>query len=166
MSSVCKHATALRFQDNFGVTLDSLVELVIGCSRIIERRIMRDNEAGLCSTSNNQVTQVTIVALYIALASPQPQTFLEKLAKGDKQPSFLCMWVYTAWISWHIQTRNAQYARGVDDLNYRIKHSRGCLCLFAWLNSLVANRINTLVNAIAAAHIANLLNRIALTEVN
>lgn len=57
--------------ENLGVPVDSLIELLIGSLRIINVNLMRDDEAGLGLACNDQVTQISVVSLDVALASAE-----------------------------------------------------------------------------------------------
>lgn len=52
---------------NLGVPFDSLIELVVRDLGILDADLVADDEARLGFTSDDQVTEVPVVLLYIAL---------------------------------------------------------------------------------------------------
>ena len=71
----------LWLEDDLGITLDTLVEFVIGSGCVVERHIIGDDKTGFRSASNDQVTQIAVVALHIALSGAKTQTLLKEFAK-------------------------------------------------------------------------------------
>src|SRR5579884_1585790 len=160
-------SSGLWFENNLRIAFDALVKFIIGRRGIVERNVIRDDKAGFRTTRNDHIAQVAIVALHVALPGAQAQALLKELAKGDAELPLFGVRIYSSWIRRHIEARNTQPACRVDDLNERFEHDRGhLLVLLAGLDGLVADGIDTLVNAVAVAHLTNLLNRIALAEIN
>jgi hypothetical protein len=60
--------------ENLCVTVNSPGKLVIGHLGVLDINLMRDHEAGLGLSGNDQVTQVPVVRLDIALASADSET--------------------------------------------------------------------------------------------
>lgn len=95
-------------QEHFRVSFDPLVELLVRLRRLAKRNLMRDHKAGFCSSSNDQVTQVAVVRLDIALAGAQVQALLEELAEGQQDLTLACPLVWRTWICGHVQAWNAE----------------------------------------------------------
>ena len=50
-------------EEDLGVALDALVELVVGQRGLVERHVVRDYEGRLGAAGDDQVTQVAVVFL-------------------------------------------------------------------------------------------------------
>jgi len=61
-------------QQHFGVPLDTLVELVVGLDGLVKTALVRHDKAGLRYSSNNQVAEVAVVCLDVALSGPEMKT--------------------------------------------------------------------------------------------
>jgi len=61
-------------QQHFGVSLDTLVELVVGLDSLVETTLVRHDEAGLRSSGNDQITEVAVVCLDVALSGAKMET--------------------------------------------------------------------------------------------
>lgn len=72
----------VRVDEYLGVSVDPLVEFLIGFLRSTKVDLVGDNEAWLCSTGDDQISQVSVVSLYIALSGAEVQTFLEELQES------------------------------------------------------------------------------------
>ena len=88
----------VRMQQNLGVPVDPPVELVIRIDRIVNVNLVAHDETWLCSSRDDQVAQIAVVSLDIALAGPNRETFLEKLAKGDQDLALCALLVGRAWV--------------------------------------------------------------------
>jgi hypothetical protein len=60
--------SAIRMNNDLGISFNPLIKLVICNFRLIEANLMRDDEARPCFASDDQVAQLSIVRFYIALA--------------------------------------------------------------------------------------------------
>lgn len=59
---------------HFCVAFDSLVELVVGHLGLINANLVRDNKARLRFTADDQISEVSIVLLNVALTGSQRKT--------------------------------------------------------------------------------------------
>ena len=53
------------------VSFDAFVELLICCRSVVNADLMGNDEARLCSSSNDEITQVPVIRLHIALTSAE-----------------------------------------------------------------------------------------------
>lgn len=64
------------------VAFDSPIEFVIRFWGLVESAFVRHDKRWLGAAADNQVTQVAIVCLDVALASTKRQTLLEQFTEG------------------------------------------------------------------------------------
>src|SRR5947199_213309 len=95
-------------QKHLRVSLNPFVELLIRGRRLTKSDLMRYHEAWLRPPSNDQVSQVAVVSLYVALAGSKVETFLEELAKGEEDLTLAGLLIRSSWISWDIQAGNSE----------------------------------------------------------
>ena len=74
-------------EQDLGVTIDPLVELVISIDSLIDIDFVRDDERRLSTARDDEVAELTIVGLDVALACTEVKTLLEELAEGDEDLS-------------------------------------------------------------------------------
>lgn len=67
---------SIRVNENLGVTIDSPGELVVRIFCIVNVDLVRNHEAGLCLAGNDQVSQIPVVGLDVALASADGEALL------------------------------------------------------------------------------------------
>jgi len=75
-------------KQDFGVAIDSLVELVISIDGLINVDLVRNDERWLSTSGDDEVAELTVVGLDVALASAEEQSLLEELAERDEDLSF------------------------------------------------------------------------------
>src|SRR5579859_2569440 len=153
-------------QDDFGVALNALVELLVGLRGLFEWDLMRDDKARLGAARDDEVAKLAVVALDIALPGAHPQALLEHLADGDEQESLLGLSIRRAGIGGNVETGNTQHAGGADRVNQSVEHGSRLFVLGALHHGLIAYGVNALVGAFAVGLILDLLDRIALIEVD
>lgn len=61
-------------QQDLCVAVDTLIELVISGDSLVDVDLVADNKAGLCDASDDEVAQITIVSLDIALSGTEGKT--------------------------------------------------------------------------------------------
>jgi hypothetical protein len=74
-------------EQNLGVTIDSLVELVVSIDSLIDVNFVRNDERRLSTARDDEVAELTVVGLDVALACTEVKTLLEELAEGDEDLS-------------------------------------------------------------------------------
>lgn len=74
-------------KQDLGVAIDSLVELVISIDGLINVNFVRNDERWLSTSGDDEVAELTVVGLDVALASAEEQSLLEELAEGDEDLS-------------------------------------------------------------------------------
>src|SRR5579884_290005 len=153
-------------QNDLRVAFDALVKLVVGHRSVIEWYCMRNDETRLRPASNNQISQIAIVPLDIALARPEAQPLFKELPKGDEQLPLPGVWIDSTGVRRYIQTGDTEHTRRVHNHHECIKDDRGGLAVLAGLNGLVAHGIDALIHTISMPHLADLLDRISFAEVN
>jgi hypothetical protein len=62
--------------DNLGVPVHSLVELLVRCLGVLDSNLVRDDEAGLSFPSDDQVAELAVISLDVALACADCQALL------------------------------------------------------------------------------------------
>lgn len=65
---------AIRVDQDLGVSVFPLVELVVCDLSIVDGDFMRDNKAGLGLASDDEISQVPVVCLDVALAGCERKT--------------------------------------------------------------------------------------------
>ena len=70
-------------QQNLSITLDSLIELLIGLRRIFQRHLVRNDKGWFGPSGDDQIAQITIILLDITLSSAERQAFFEEFAEGE-----------------------------------------------------------------------------------
>ena len=61
-------------QQDLGVPIDPAIELVIRLDSAIHADLMADHETGLGPSRDNQITEVAVVGLDVALAGTERET--------------------------------------------------------------------------------------------
>ena len=61
-------------QKNLGISINPLVKLVVGNLGILNANFMRHHKAWLGLASDDEVAQISVVSLYIALAGAKSKT--------------------------------------------------------------------------------------------
>lgn len=69
-------------QEHLSVALNPLIELVVCHDGIVKVNFVRHNEGRLGSSRDDQVTQVAVVRLDVALTCTEGETLLEELAEA------------------------------------------------------------------------------------
>jgi len=74
-------------KQDLGVPIDSLVELVISIDGLINVDLVRNHERWLSTSGDDEVAELTVVGLDVALTSAEEQSLLEELAERDEDLS-------------------------------------------------------------------------------
>jgi hypothetical protein len=74
-------------EQNFGVAINSLVELVVSINSLVNVDFVRNDERGLSTARDDEVAELTVVGLDVALACTEVKTLLEELTEGDENLS-------------------------------------------------------------------------------
>lgn len=74
-------------EQDLGVTINSLVELVVSIDSLVNVNFVRNDERGLSTARDDEVAELTVVGLDVALACTEVKTLLEELAEGDEDLS-------------------------------------------------------------------------------
>lgn len=74
-------------EQHLGVAINSLVELVVSINSLVDINFMRNDKRRLGTARDDEIAELTVVGLDVALSSAQEQTFLEELTEGDKDLS-------------------------------------------------------------------------------
>src|SRR6478752_6516676 len=87
-------------QNDLGVALDALIELFVCMRRLLQRDLVRYDEACLGSSGNDQFAHLAVIALDFALPRSDTQTLLEHLADRHQQQPLLGAGVWPAGVGW------------------------------------------------------------------
>lgn len=68
---------------DLGVSLDSLVELVVGNLRVIDADLVRNHERWLGLARDDQVSEVSVVLLDVALTGSECETLADMSVTGS-----------------------------------------------------------------------------------
>jgi len=71
-----------------------LTKLLVRLGGLVQRDVVRDNKTGLSSSSDDEISELSVVCLDVALTSSEAQTLLEELAEwqGDNTLSRGRVW--------------------------------------------------------------------------
>jgi hypothetical protein len=75
-------------QQHLGVAIDSLVELVISIDSLVNVDFVRDDKRRLSAARDDEVAELAVVGLDVALACTEEKTLFEELAEGNEDLSF------------------------------------------------------------------------------
>jgi hypothetical protein len=75
-------------EQHLGVAIDSLVELVVSINSLVNVDFVRNDKGRLGTAGDDEVAELTVVGLDVALASAEEESLFEELAEGNKQLSF------------------------------------------------------------------------------
>src|SRR5258706_3831504 len=153
-------------EDDLGVAVYPLVELVIGLRRLIETDIVGHHEARRGPAVNDHVAQLAVVPLDVGLAHAHALALLEELADLDEQHAPLGRLVDATRIGGHVQTGDADHARRADGLHQGVQHRGRGLALAGPRLGLVADGVDALVRALSAGLLLDLRDRVSLGEVD
>jgi hypothetical protein len=78
---------SVGMEQNFGVAINSLVELVVSINSLVNVDFVRNDERGLSTARDDEVAELTVVGLDVALACTEVKTLLEELTEGDENLS-------------------------------------------------------------------------------
>lgn len=67
-------------KEHLAKAVNAFVELVISHGRVVKPKLVRNDETGLRATGDDQVAQVPIVGLDVALARSELQSLFKELA--------------------------------------------------------------------------------------
>src|SRR4051812_5020609 len=155
-----------RVQDDLRVALDALVELLVRLGCLLEPELVRDDEARRRPARDDQVAKVPDVALDVALPRAHPQALLEQLADGDEQQALPRRLVGSARVGRDVEAGNTECAGGAHGLDQRVEDDRGLLAAGLVRLRLVAHRVDPLVGSLAVGQLEDLLDGVALLEVD
>ena len=85
-------------QQHLGVAIDSLVKLLISIDSLVNVDFVRNNEGGLSTAGNDEVAELTVVGLDVALTCAEVQALLEELAEGDEDLSLSRLRVWSTGV--------------------------------------------------------------------
>ena len=60
--------------EHFGVPIDSLIKLVVGNLGVLDADLVRYDETRLCPAGNDQVAEIAVVGLDVALTGTERET--------------------------------------------------------------------------------------------
>jgi len=69
--------SSIGMEQNLGIPINSAIKLVIRLNSLIEADFVADDETGLGNTGDDEITEVTIVCLDVALASTKRETLFQ-----------------------------------------------------------------------------------------
>lgn len=88
---------------HLGISLDPLIKLLICRRGIVDGDLVADNEAGLRLAGDDQVAEIPVVVLDVALASRQGEALLEELAEGHGDLAFAGELVGRTRVGWNVE---------------------------------------------------------------
>lgn len=113
-------------QEHLGKPIDSLVKLVIRHWSVLEWKLMRDHKRRLSTTADDEVSEVAVVCLHVALTGSKVQALLEHckqsvstsetgtcerergltLSEAEQNLTFAALLVGRAWVGRDVESRN------------------------------------------------------------
>jgi hypothetical protein len=99
----------------FRITIDPLVELVIGLRSFVDVDVMADNTARLCTSADNQVTKILVVFLDRRLPAAHGDPLVEELSDRKRKDALLCV-TLGAGIRSDVHADDSDAARGIYNL--------------------------------------------------
>jgi hypothetical protein len=75
-------------KQHLGVPINSLIKLVVSIDSLVNVDFMRNDKGRLGTARDDEIAELTVVGLDVALTSTEEETLLEELAEGDEQLSF------------------------------------------------------------------------------
>ena len=133
---------------------------------------MRDDEAGLGPAHRDQVPEVGVVLLDVALAGTEPEALFEEPTEVDRQGALLRILVDAARVGWNVEAWDTERSGRGDGVDQLVQDDVGDLVLFAARGGraragrLVADGIYALVGPLPASHVFDLLDRVRFVVVD
>jgi hypothetical protein len=84
------------------VSINSLVKLVVSINSLVNVDFVRNDKGGLGTARDDEIAELTVVSLDVALAGAEEESFFEELAEGDEQLSFARLRVWSTRVLWSI----------------------------------------------------------------
>jgi hypothetical protein len=75
-------------KQHLGVPINSLIKLVVSIDSLVNVDFMRNDKGRLGTARDDEIAELTVVGLDVALASAEEESLFEELAEGDEQLSF------------------------------------------------------------------------------
>ena len=85
-------------KQDLGVTINSLVELVVSIDSLVNVDFVGDDKRGLSTAGDDEVAELTIIGLDVALTCAEVQALLEELAEGDEDLSLSRLRVWSTGV--------------------------------------------------------------------
>ena len=139
----------VRMQQHLRIPLDPLIKLRIRVWRLIDPYLMAHYKTRIRPPRDDQIPQIPIILLDIALPRSQRQALLEQLPKTHGQHALPALLVWRSRIAGNVQSRHANAASGARDADAGLEHDvRHFPALFflAHARGLVPHCVNTPVN--------------------
>jgi hypothetical protein len=77
------------------VSINSLVKLVVSINSLVDVDFVRNDKGGLGTARDDEIAELTVVSLDVALAGAEEESLFEELAEGDEQLSFARLRVWS-----------------------------------------------------------------------
>jgi hypothetical protein len=104
----------VEFDQNLGVALDSLVELVVGIRSFLNLNAVTDDLAGLGPSVHNQITKILVVLLDWRLTTSHGYALVEEIGNRKGIDALLRI-ALRAWIRSDVHTNEAHMPGGIYD---------------------------------------------------
>lgn len=134
-------------------------------THLVDAALVGDDKVGLGPAGDDEVTEVPVVGLDVALASAEVETLLEELAKGDEQLALLGLRVWSSVVAGDVETDYTKTAGRAGDHDDLVEDNVRLLGGSAAVKGLVADGVDGAVDH-AAVHLDDLLNGVRSLEVD
>lgn len=152
-------------QQHLREAVNPFIELLVRHRGIVKVHLMAHHEARLRTSADDEVAEISIICLDVALAGTQAQTLLEQLAKAQQYLALARLLVGRAWVRRDVQAWNTKPTSGSGDHDQLVKDNVWLLLVSALVDSLVADSVYGAVNH-SVVLLDDLLHWIALCEID
>ena len=158
-----------RVQENLGVPVDALVELLVCVGGLVERDVVGDDEGRLGASGDDEVAEVSVVFLEtklsnqsllntnaaavaagahldVALAGAHGEALLEQLPEREGDVALRRVRVGRAGVAGHVEARDAEPAGGAHDGDEALEDDVRPLGVAVRGDGLVPDRVDAAVD--------------------
>jgi hypothetical protein len=86
---------SIGVEQHLCVSINSLVKLVVSINSLVDVDFVRNDKGGLGTARDDEIAELTVVSLDVALAGAEEESLFEELAEGDEQLSFARLRVWS-----------------------------------------------------------------------
>jgi len=151
----------LRVENDFVPPIDALIEILVGFRCFAQRQFMGDDGRWLGAVVVNELHQLAVVGLHIALPGADLLSFEPEVAEVEGYFALLRKLIRTAWILRDEHAHYADIARELDRVHQGVHYEIGDLLSFRRV-TLITDAFATAVRALAIGSLEYLLDLPAL----